>query len=113
MPAPPFVNYLNIPLSQVGSAPIELDIAKDHACIADGLIAANINGQNITVSVGFIRDGVYYEIMSNYGLTFGETEDLFANKTLYLNQGDKLRMFCDPGQYPINMFLSYRELVEL
>ena len=113
MPLTPFVNYVTIPLHELGPTPLELDIAKDHVCIVDGFIAANNSEQNLTVSVDLIRSGVNYEIMSNYGLTFGETNDLFSDKTLYLNKGDKLSVFCDPNQDRIHMFLSYRELIEL
>ena len=113
MPLSNFVNYINIPLNEFGPSPIELDIAKDHVCIVDGLIVANNSGQNIPVSVGFVRGDTYYGIVYDYVLTFGETEDLLANKTLYLGKEDKLRVFCNPGLYKINMFLSYRELVEL
>ncbi len=113
MPAPPFVNYLCIPLHELGPTPIELDIAKNNVCIIDGLIAANNSDDNLTVSVDLIRSGVCYEIISMHALTFGETEDLFSNKTLYLAVGDKISVFCDPNQDRVHMFLSYRELVEL
>ena len=41
MPLTPFVNYVTIPLHELGPTPLELDIAKDHVCIVDGFIAAN------------------------------------------------------------------------
>lgn len=113
MPSAPFVNYHCVPLHELGPTPIELDIAENHACILDGLIVANNSEDNLTVSVDLIREGVCYEILSGYSLTFGETEDVFSNKTLYLKIGDKISVFCDPNQDRIHMFLSYRELVEL
>jgi hypothetical protein len=113
MPSAPFVNYHCVPLHELGPTPIELDIAKDHVCILDGLIVANNSEDNLTISVDLIREGVCYEILSRYSLTFEETEDVFSNKTLYLKIGDKISVFCDPNQDRIHMFLSYRELVEL
>lgn len=113
MPLVPFVNYITIPLHELGPTPIELDIAKDHVCIIDGLIASNNSEQNLTVSVDMIRNGIHFEIISNYALSFGESEDLLSDKTLYLNKDDKLSIFCDPNLDRIHMFLSYRELVEL
>lgn len=113
MPLAPFVNYITVPLHELGPTPIELGIANEHVCIIDGLIASNNSEQNLTVSVDMMRDGIHFEIISNYALSFGESEDLFSNKTLYLNKGDTLRIFCDPNLDRIHMFLSYRELVEL
>ena len=113
MPSTPFVNYICVPLHELGPTPIEVDIAKDHVCIVDGLIVSNNSDDNLTVSIDVLRDGTCYELFSKYGLTFGETEDLFSNKTLYLKVGDKISIFCDPNQDRVHMFLSYRELVEL
>lgn len=118
MTSSPFVRFKMMPTAQIGNTP-QLIFGNDaHVCVLDGLMLTNLTDNAILVSLHITREGTAgaetdFTLMNQVSLSSQASIDVLKDASLTLEPGDLLYATSDYSYNLFNVFISYRELMEL
>lgn len=120
MAVAPFVTFLMKPTSNISSTPTIVFGNDVHTCIVDGFIISNKSptSQEIYVTIKLAREitiGVesYFTLANSVSLAKNANIDIMLNASLTLQAGDLLYASSSFSSDLFDIFVSYRELLEL